>query len=263
MALFATLYSGSSGNCALVSEGGFTILIDMGGSCRRTLNALYSLGFAARDINAILLTHEHSDHVAGLATFLKHYRVPVYGSFGTLSYVKSRGLAPERASLNYIAAGRKFELGGIRALPFATSHDCAESVGYRFELASGKRLAVATDLGYVSSEVSEALDGCELVGLEANYEDELLLKGPYPYYLKTRIRSNMGHLSNAESARFAAGLAQSGAKRIVLMHLSKENNRPELALTGCLSQLENAGLSEREIKVSVAPRMDISEAIEF
>lgn len=263
MARFVTLYSGSSGNSSLVTDGATSLLVDMGCSCKRTLEALYSLGYAARDLRGILITHEHSDHISGLMTFLKHYHLPVYGSFATLCYLKSNDLVPPRANLITVSTGEEFAVGTISARAFPTSHDSVDCVGYRFRFADGKRIAVATDLGYVSDDVLAELTGCELVGLESNYEDDLLLTGRYPYYLKSRIRSISGHLSNAECALTTARLIQSGTKRVVLMHLSQENNMPELALTGCLSALENCGLADSGAVVSVAPRHCAGEPIEI
>ncbi|MEG2083399.1 MAG: MBL fold metallo-hydrolase, partial [Oscillospiraceae bacterium] len=187
MARFVTLYSGSSGNSTLVTEEADSVLVDMGCSCKRTLGALYSLGLAASDLKGILVTHEHSDHVSGLMTFLKHYRVPVYGSYQTLCWLKNNGVVPDKATLIDVAAGDAFYIGGIEINAFPTSHDSVDCVGYRFSFKNGKKLALATDLGFVSEEVLAALSGCELVALESNYEDDMLLSGHYPYFLKSRI----------------------------------------------------------------------------
>lgn len=253
MAKFVTLYSGSSGNCSLVSDGGTTLLVDMGSSCKKTLAALYALGYAASDISGILVTHEHSDHVSGLMTFLKHYSVPLYGAPRTLAYLTANRLVPDNAETVPLECGRAYTAGGVAFSCFGTSHDSVDCVGYRFEFAGGS-LAVATDLGFVSDGVLAALTGCRVVALESNYDDARLLSGPYPYYLKNRIRSISGHLSNAECALCAAELARHGTRTLVLMHLSAENNEPELALTCCLGALENAGVDTEQIDVEVAPR---------
>ncbi len=263
MPAFATLYSGSSGNSTLIRTDDTAVLVDMGGSCKRTLTALYSLGCAARDLRGVLVTHEHSDHVAGLYVFLKNYRVPVYGSARTLDYLRRRELVPASAQLVPVEPHSRFRVGDIDVASFPTCHDSEDCVGYRFVLPTGKSVAVATDLGCVTDDVFESLCGCELVALESNYEDELLIGGKYPYYLKARIRSSYGHLSNAECAACAARLAQNGTKKLVLMHLSRDNNEPDVALTGCLSALENYGVPEDAFSVTVAPRFDVGALIEL
>ena len=258
MAKLATLYSGSSGNSTLVCSESSRLLVDMGCSCKRTLGALYGLGVAASDIDAIFITHEHSDHVSGLLTFLSHYDVPVFGSKRTLAYLSERGIVPSRARLITLETAQPVSVGDISVECFKMSHDSAECVGYKFTFSSGESAAVATDLGYISDDVFSALCGCRTVGLESNYDENMLLTGKYPYYLKSRIHSHMGHLSNDECAAAAVELAKKGTRRFVLMHLSRENNEPEIALTNCLSALENYGIDEQTCTVSVAPRFDTS-----
>lgn len=262
MAQFVTLYSGSSGNSTLVTDGATSLLVDMGRSCRHTLGCLYEVGRAASDIAGILVTHEHIDHVAGLMTFLKHYNVPVYGPAATLHYLQARDMVPPNACLVAVDGQDTFDVGGISVKAFRTSHDSLDCVGYRLGLGSGKDVAVATDLGYVSDDVYEAICGCALVALESNYDEEMLALGNYPYYLKNRIRSRTGHLCNIESAAAASLLAQTGTAQMVLMHLSQENNEPELALTTCLGVLENHGIGERDIDVRVAPRHTVGDPLE-
>lgn len=262
MAKFVTLYSGSSGNSSFVSDGSTSLLVDMGRSCRSTLAALYSLGTAASDIQAILVTHEHIDHVSGLMTFLKHYPVPVFGARKTLDYLHYQDLVPAHTQLISVDGLTDFCVGDIKVNTFATSHDSADCVGYKFSFRSGAAAAVATDLGYVSEDVMNAISGCDLVALESNYDDVMLMHGKYPYFLKKRISSNTGHLSNEACAETATKLAQSGTSRMVLIHLSRENNEPEIALTTCLSNLENNGIGSSRMKVSIAPRFDVSEPIE-
>lgn len=259
MAKFTTLYSGSSGNSTLISDSGTSLLVDMGRSCRSTLSSLYTLGVSAADLGAILITHEHTDHVSGLMTFLKHYSVPVYGARKTLAYLRRNELVPYTAELVEVDVLSEFSVGNIKISSFSASHDSEACVGYRMTFSTGKTAAIATDLGYVSDEVLEAINGCDLVGLESNYDETKLLTGKYPYYLKNRIRSITGHLSNDACAMTAAKLARSGTSRIVLMHLSRENNEPELALTTCLACLEDHGA---DIDVTIAPRYEICEPIE-
>ena len=259
MAKMVTLYSGSSGNSTLISDGDTALLVDMGRSCRNTLESLYAMGVSAGDLNAILVTHEHTDHVSGLMTFLKHYDVPVFGASKTLAYLRRNRLVPDKAELNETDWLDGFEIGNVGVNWFETSHDSEACVGYRFTFGSGGTLGLATDLGCVSEEVFEALCGCDVVALESNYDVTKLMTGRYPYFLKNRIRSTAGHLSNDECAATAVRLAASGTSRMVLMHLSRENNEPELALTTCLACLEDNGT---ELDVRVAPRYEAGEPIE-
>ncbi|MEG1556809.1 MAG: MBL fold metallo-hydrolase [Oscillospiraceae bacterium] len=263
MAKFATLYSGSSGNCTAVYENGKAILIDMGASCKRTVGALQILGLSADDVEAVFVTHEHSDHIAGLAIFLKYHKVPLYTSAATLSYLKLHALIPKDCECHAIDGADLVTVGPFSVRAFCTSHDSADCCGYRIALPSGGEIAVATDLGVVSEDVYDNISGCELVALESNYDENMLRFGPYPAYLKARIMSSQGHLSNSDCAKTAARLAESGTKRLVLMHLSKENNEPQIALTSCFSMLENYGFSQEDFCVYIAPRNDVGEILEL
>ncbi len=242
MAKIATLYSGSSGNSTLLCGGGANILVDIGGSCRRTLKALYELGLAATDVNAIFITHEHSDHIGGLPVFLNHYDVPVFASAATLEYIISHCSLPKSARV-YEAAGA-VEVRGAAVRGFATPHDAADCRGYRFEFDEGAQAAVATDLGHINEEVAAALRGCGTVALESNYDENMLRVGRYPYYLKQRILSDFGHLSNDDCDDMLQQLARAGTHNFWLMHLSAENNTPDLAVTAALSALENIGAAQ-------------------
>ena len=229
MALFTTLYSGSSGNCALIRHENKYLLVDMGKSCRTTLTGLRKLGLAIADCEGILITHEHSDHVSGLDTFLKHYNVPVYGCAETLEMLASRGTLPP--AIEAIAVdGRTEEIGSFVVTSFPTSHD-VPCCGYRIRTPDQRTMAIATDLGVLTPVVQQNLAGCDLVALEANYDRFSLQGGPYPYYLKVRIASDRGHLDNRACAAELLELIQDGCKKFALCHLSQTNNTPELALT--------------------------------
>ena len=253
MARFTTLYSGSSGNSALVEENGRYLLVDMGKSCRMTQNALKGLGLPLADLGGILVTHEHSDHVSGLAIFLKYHPVPVYGSAATLDYLACRGLVPPGAELIDID-GRTEDVCG-----FAVA--CR---GYRITTPLGRVAGVATDLGYVSDEVLANLLLADVVALEANYDYNMLMTGPYPYYLKTRIASQRGHLCNEENAATLVRLLENGCERFALCHISQENNTPELALESVRAALLGAGVVPgRDCVVNAARRHEVSPIIEF
>lgn len=262
MALFTTLYSGSSGNCALIQSGGKYLLIDMGKSCRTTLQALKKLGLAVSDCAGILITHEHSDHVAGLETFLKNYTVPIYGRADTLEMLDSRRTIPP--AVEAIALdGRREEIGGFTVTSFPTSHD-VPCCGYRVVTPDGSTMALATDLGILTPVVQENLAGCDLVALEANYDAFSLHGGPYPYYLKVRIASDRGHLDNKACAAEILDLIQDGCKRFALCHLSQANNSPELAMTTVYNCLLGAGIEPgRDVLIQAQTRNDVSPYIEF
>ena len=219
--------SGSSGNCLLLSGGSTHILIDAGSSRRRIEQSLAQTDLSMREIGGVLITHEHSDHISGLKMLIKHYSLPVYAPRAVAN--RLRGCLPEaEPCLHIIPVNESFPLGELSVTAFHTPHDTDESVGYRVR--GDQVFALATDMGHVSEEVSSALMGADTVLIEANHDEELLRCGPYPFYLKRRILSDHGHLSNACCARLARMLAQNGTKRIILGHLSRENNTPSLAM---------------------------------
>jgi phosphoribosyl 1,2-cyclic phosphodiesterase len=263
MAKFTTLYSGSSGNCAFLEEDGRFLLVDMGKSCRATTVALSALGVDMRRLGGILVTHEHSDHVSGLAVFLKRYPVPVYGTAATLEQLHTRKLVPPGTLLETMD-GSLTNIAGFGVRSFATSHDSVDCCGYHITTPQGKRLAIATDLGYVSDEVMNCLLNADVVALEANYDKEMLKRGPYPPYLKGRIASKRGHLCNEETAATLAKVMAAGCERAMLCHISKENNTPACALQTVTAGLAAAGITPgAQATVRAAQRDVVSEPFVF
>jgi phosphoribosyl 1,2-cyclic phosphodiesterase len=257
MPMLCTLSSSSSGNCTLVSDGRTHILVDAGISARRIVNALKELDI--HSISAVLLTHEHIDHVAGLKTLTGRCRVPVYASSRTAAAVEGM-VAP--GCLNEFPAGADFEIGNIGLTSFLTPHDTPESVGYLFYTGQS-RAVVATDLGCVPAQVLSYITKAEVLLIEANHDTELLKNGPYPYYLKKRILSDHGHLSNEACAQAVSAAAQAGnLRRVLLAHLSAENNTPELALMQVRSALAGF-LFGRDVSVEVAPRAQTGPVFAF
>ena len=241
-----TFASGSSGNCALVSFGDTHLLLDAGISYRRICVALSALGLAPSRLSGVLITHEHSDHISGLRTMAKRCAVPVYAPRTIAN--RLRGAVPEAAGLlREFPVGQAREIDGVTVLAFHTPHDTDESVGWRLS-AGGLDFALATDMGCVTPEVRDGLLGADAVVIEANHDIERLRSGPYPVSLKRRILSDHGHLSNDDCALLAALLAQNGARTIILGHLSRENNLPELAF-----QTVAAALQGTETALYVAP----------
>ena len=256
MLRFATLYSGSSGNSTLVWNDGTALLIDLGVSCRKIVTALAGFGLKPQDVTGVLLTHEHSDHVGGCEVFLRKYGTPLYCTSRTRDHLLSRGMiAPSQRHVP--VTGETLEIGNVWVTPFATSHDSASCVGYRLE-SGDAAVAVATDIGTVTEEVYDHLRGCAVVALESNYDEYMLRHGPYSRDLQDRIASRRGHLSNDECAAVAARLVQDGTGRIMLMHLSEENNTPQTALTRVRSELENRGLDGAGCVIEAAPRHEPS-----
>lgn len=236
MARFCPLFSGSSGNSSYLGSRSAGVLIDAGVSARRLDGRLRLCGIDPLALQGILVTHEHSDHVSGLRVFAKKYGLPVYGSAGTLGAISG---SLEGVELRDIGDGA--EIAGMAVRPFPISHDCVQPTGYRIHTGDGRDFCLATDLGYLSDQVKESLLGCDMVVIESNHDVEMLRNGPYPYYLKRRILSDHGHLSNAVCAEFLPELLKSGVRRFMLAHLSDTNNTPQLALETSLAALVRAG----------------------
>ena len=253
-----TLASGSSGNCLLVSSGNTHILVDAGISCRRITTALKAMGVDPKALSAVLVTHEHSDHIAGLATMTKQLAVPVYASRGTGMQLCYRIPFLEEV-LHTFTPGERFSLGGVEVETFATPHDAAQSTGYALS-AGGKKAAVVTDLGHVTDEVTAGIRGAQLLVAEANHDVDWLQSGPYPYFLKSRILGDRGHLSNEAGAQLVCQAVEDGARTVVLAHLSRENNTPQRAYDVVCSALERAGVRVGlDVRLEVAPSAQTGE----
>jgi len=253
---FISFASGSTGNCSLLSQGDTHILIDAGISMRRITNCLKQLGLSEEDVAGVLITHEHRDHTAALATMAKKGKMRVYAPRTVANHLRWTISGMEEI-INIIPVNEAFSLGNVTVTAFHTSHDTPESVGYVFE--SGARFGYCTDTGCVTDDMLSVLTGVDAAAIEANHDEMLLRYGSYPYYLKRRVLSDRGHLSNDASAVLAEKLCIGGAKKIVLAHLSRENNRPELALQTVGLYLAERGMSP---EIFAAP-MDGFCSIEF
>lgn len=237
-----SLYSGSTGNCFVISAPCGTLLIDAGKNAKRLHGALAEVGIDADSIGAILVTHEHTDHISALPVFLKKHPVPVHIANG--SAYKLLPHPSVEPLLHTHPPIYEESICGMRVVSFPTPHDSRASVGYRIEIpcedGTVYRIGYATDIGYVTPEIEEALTGCYAVILESNHDYDMLMTGPYPYDLKMRIASRRGHLSNPDSAALAARLCAAGTKKLMLAHLSQENNAPDIALGECIGALGDA-----------------------
>lgn len=249
-----TLFSGSSGNSIYVENKDSRILIDAGVSAKRLEAALRGCGADPAALDGILVTHEHNDHIAGLSVMARRWKLPVYMSKKTYQAALPKLNFAERMDVRFIEADTPFELKGMAIKPFRIPHDAAEPLGFRIDTGHGV-FAVASDIGQWTETISGAVRGSDLVFIEANYDPEMLWGGPYPWPLKKRIDSENGHLSNLACADAVEELLQSGTTRFVLIHLSKENNLPDLAYSSVEEQLKRAGAAcGSDYTMMTAPR---------
>lgn len=253
---YFSIASGSSGNCGLFVDGNTRILIDLGVSVRRLTAALRRVGLHIDMLDAVLLTHEHIDHVKGLATFVKRHNVPVYATKGTAQALIDKNPDAGRL-LRPFWGGEAFTVGTVDVQSFLTPHDAAESVGYILQT-HALRFGFATDLGFVPDAVRRQLTGCEAVVLEANHDVDMLRCGPYPWALKQRVAGSQGHLSNPDCAACAVRLAEGGTGTIILAHLSEQNNTPLRALRETRLALDAAG---QDCEVLIAPKEEMEHPI--
>ena len=229
----SVLASGSRGNSAIVSSAHTRVLVDAGISCRETFKRIKAAGDDPHSLSAILITHEHSDHINGLAVMARKLSIPVFMTGAThqawaRAMRDENGDSPALARLEVFNSGHSFQIGDIQVTPFTIPHDAADPVGFTFR-AEGVKLGFATDLGYMPASVKDHLRGCDVLVMESNHDVEMLRVGPYPWSVKQRVMSRVGHLSNDALAEFFASDYDGGAAYVVLAHLSELNNHPELA----------------------------------
>ena len=239
------LASGSRGNCAIVATSRTRILVDAGISCRETFKRMKALGDDPQSISAILITHEHSDHVYGLATLSKKLPVPIFMTGAThqawaRAMRDETGERPQLARLERFESGHRFQIGNIEVKPFTIPHDAVDPVGFTFR-GEGIKVGIATDLGYVPVSVRDHLRGCDVLVMESNHDLEMLRGGPYPWSVKQRVMSRVGHLSNEALADFFTNDYDNSAAFVVLAHLSEQNNHPEIARREAERALANRG----------------------
>ena len=261
MARFSSLFSSSSGNCSYIGSANGGILIDAGVSAKQINLKLDCIGVNPVDVSAIFVTHEHSDHVRGLRVFASKHKIPVYATQGTVDALISSGVANGSFEINPVDS-EGIEVNGQFIVPFRTSHDSAQSCGFVISTTDDRKIAVATDTGYVTEETKAAVKGCDLILAESNHDIGMVRNGIYPYLLKRRILSDVGHLSNIDCSNFVTDLVKNGTTRIVLGHLSKENNIPELAFQTSKSALDCAGAVQfRDYILSVAGDSEIETVV--
>jgi phosphoribosyl 1,2-cyclic phosphodiesterase len=254
MLTIKSIYSGSSGNAVLIKNGSMSLMIDAGLSGITILKALEQLGEDPENIAAILVTHEHSDHIQGVGIMSRKFNIPIYANTKTWDNMSDSLGNVAIKNIKTFKMGKDFEIGDVGIKPFKTPHDSVESVGYSF-FADGEKVMMATDLGHVFDGLLDEVKNCDTILIEANHDVEMLRTGTYPWPLKKRVMSDVGHLSNECAGEVAVFAAQNGCKNILLGHLSHENNFPELAhLTVCNILRENGIDPEKDLNVSVLNR---------
>ena len=247
------LFSGSKGNSIYLSCSTGKFLIDVGVSAKRIEKALDEIGVSPNDLCGIFVTHEHSDHISGLRVFASRYNLDVYAHPDVIAAMRNTKKIDDKVKTKEINS--PLELAGVKIIPFENSHDSVACLGYRFDMSDGRSICVCTDTGYVTDDAREKMQGCDLAFLESNHEVTMLQNGNYTYQLKQRILSQTGHLSNFACAEYACDLVKHGTTRIVLSHLSRENNMPDIAYQTTLCALRQEGFKEnKDFRLSVSPQ---------
>ena len=223
---FCVLGSGSKGNSLLIKAGDTRVLVDQGLSVKEACRRLALTQTAPDSIGAIIVTHEHTDHIRGLRVWRRRFQTPIYANRATLE--ASSQDCMEAGPVHRFQTGKHFDIGDLQIIPFALPHDAADPIGLLFEW-KGRRIGVVTDLGCVTELVRRRLEGADVMIIESNHDPEMLIKGPYPWPVKDRIRQNLGHLSNPQAAELIDAVAHRNLKTLILAHISRKNNTPELA----------------------------------
>lgn len=263
LARFCSLFSSSSGNATFVGSSKTGILVDAGVSAKRIKEALLNREIDPSSLSAIFVTHEHSDHIKGIRVLASNFKIPVYATAGTLKGLEEAEVLNGKFPVFELDPNGN-EIGDLFVRSFETPHDSYQSCGYQIEFPDGRKAAVATDIGCVTNTVLNAVIGCDLVMLESNHDVGMLQNGPYPYYLKRRILSDRGHLSNENCAAVARDLVERGTARIFLGHLSTENNVPELAFQTSLCAIGESGASlGKDYILKVNPKENFEDLVRF
>lgn len=257
---FCSLYSGSSGNSLLVRTENTNILIDAGESAKKIAEALSSCEISVEELDAIVVSHEHSDHIKGVGTLSKKYNIPVYANEKTWDAMPQQAEKIGDAYKKLFIPNETFDIGDIHLHPFSTPHDAASPCGFTLHH-NGKKISIATDLGHVTQSLPNLLEGSDFLFLESNYEPEVLQCSRYPYPLKMRIDGPNGHLSNEVAGKLISYLLTTGVNSIMLGHLSKENNFPELAYKTVMNEILNSNACNQSFSLNVANRSCCSKCI--
>ncbi|MBO4474954.1 MAG: MBL fold metallo-hydrolase [Clostridiales bacterium] len=249
------LFSGSSGNSILVSTSDTMVLVDAGMNCKKVVEALNIVGVEPAELSAVLITHDHSDHIGALDVFTRKFGIPVFATRNTWEGIHTVERKPHDAKLDHeIRTGTRFSIGRFDVIAFDTPHDTSGSCGYRFFTESCSA-SIATDMGIMTPEIFDSIKGSDGILLEANYDRDMLWNGEYPYILKRRIDGQYGHLCNDDCARAIAQLCKCGTRHFILGHLSKENNLPQVAERTVLRALSEEKLvRDKDFTLRIANR---------
>lgn len=251
--LFSPLFSGSSGNSTFIEAGNVRLLVDAGLPGSRIEEALEAVGAPASTLTAILVTHEHTDHIKGVGVLSRRHQIPIYANAPCWAAMENQ-IGPMKANcVRVFETGRDFYIGGVNVTPFLIPHDAAEPVGYTFSH-GGYKAGVLTDIGHMDEHLFDAVQGCNILLLEANHDVDMLKAGRYPYALKQRILSRKGHLSNEDSGRALCRLYAGGLRNAVLGHLSSENNSERVAMDTVADTLRNQDIVNMRIAMSYRDR---------
>lgn len=262
MAKVVPLFSGSKGNSYYIGSSGKGILIDAGRNCKQIENAMTINGLDMRNVEAIFITHEHSDHCSALKVLASRYECPVFASAGTLSALEQSGKLDKRFKSGVIE--NEIALNNMLIKRINTSHDAKESCCYQVTTADDKKAIIATDLGVITDEIRLAISKSDFAVIESNHDINLLKNGYYPAFLKMRILSDKGHLSNDSCSKELPQFVKSGTLRLMLGHLSRENNTPNLALTTSLKVLEDNNMKRNiDFTLELAPEETNGKAVIF
>jgi phosphoribosyl 1,2-cyclic phosphodiesterase len=259
---FCSLYSGSSGNCLFVETNKTKILVDCGTSLKKIVDGLQKIDKKIEDIDAILVTHEHSDHVQSLGNASKKFDIPVYTNIETLEAMPTQKEKISTHNQKIFEIGKEFKIGDLAINSFSIPHDAANPCGFNIYNNKSK-LTIATDLGHMTTNLINNMKGSSFILLESNYDPEILKCSRYPFLLKQRISGPMGHLPNNIAGKTISELTKSDLKEVMLGHLSKENNFPELAYQTVIEELQNSNVDINDLKVSVASRHTPSKIIKI
>ncbi len=252
---FRSLYSGSSGNSLFVETENTKILIDAGMSCKKIEEALHSIEVDPSSINAILVTHEHSDHVKGISTISKKFDIPVFATKETFEAMPSQTEKLSQKNINFFNISEKFHIGDLEILPFSIPHDAANPCGFNIIKDKIHQISIATDIGHMTKSIMNHLENSEFILLESNYDAEVLKCCSYPFNLKSRIASDTGHLSNTIAGKTISYLSKNGKLTSAMLgHLSKESNFPELAYQTVVDELISNSIDNSSINLCVANR---------
>ena len=259
MLRFQSFLSSSSGNCTFLTDGEAKILVDCGANGKYITECLNRIDINPEELDAILISHSHRDHVCGAGIMSRRFDIPIFASEETWEDMSSLIGKISTMNTKIIEKNDELSFGDIAVKPFSIPHDAKGSIAFRFET-ERTSMAIATDIGHISDELYNNLSGCEFVIIEANHDLEMLRNGVYPYHLKTRILSDSGHLSNVDCGKLCVMLAKDGTKAFWLGHLSAENNTPELAYNTVKSALNDSGIDVgNEISLNVLPKYWIND----